>query len=123
MKPNDPTPVNIGGVECHVYEAGPYAAVDADIESERKDGRSVGAVAREMALWAGIRGAENLKWMLNEMLAQRNRDSFHHGQTRRALKSLLYALHARPMAGHELPSVEDAIATANELLDKRLRGD
>jgi hypothetical protein len=120
MKPNAPEKVNVGGVECHVYPGEQYAAVDADVADERKDGRSAGAVARQMSLWAGIRGAENLRWMLDEMLADANRASFKSGQIEGALKDLLFALHARPRAGHELLTVEDAIAKANALLDSKL---
>ncbi|WP_028970174.1 hypothetical protein [Sphingomonas sp. URHD0057] len=119
-KANDPEAVTLAGVECFVYPAEQYAAVDADVAVERKDGQvSAGAVARQMALWAGIRSAENLRWMLEEMLADANRASFKAGQTERALKQLLFALHARPHHGYTLMPVEDAVAAANELLDKK----
>ncbi|MGX7926490.1 hypothetical protein ACWPMX_07940 [Tsuneonella sp. HG094] len=121
-RPNAPEPMTIEGVDVFVYPASQYAAVDADVADERKDGTvSAGAVARQMATWAGIRSADNLKWLLVEMLADANRASFHHGQTERALKSLLFALHARPFHGYPLLSVEDAIANANELLDRKFR--
>lgn len=121
--PNAPEPVTINGVECFVYPAEQYAAVDADVADEREGGRSAGAVAREMARWAGIREAHNLKWMLNEMLADRNRASFEHGKVERALKSLLFALHARPYHGHPLLTVEEAVANANAVLDEKHRHD
>lgn len=121
--PNAPKPIDIAGTQCFVYPAEQYAAVEADIAAERKDGSvSAGAVARQMATWAGIRSADNLKWMLEEMLADANRASFRHGQTERALKSLLFALHARPYHGHPLLPLEEAIANANELLDAKHRG-
>lgn len=91
-RPNAPEPATIAGVDCQVYSAGPYAAVDADVADERKGGRSAGVVAREMARWAGIREAENLKWMLNEMLADANRENFRGGRFKRALHVLLYSL-------------------------------
>lgn len=119
---NAPEPVNVAGVECHVYPAGQYAAVDADVADERKDGRSAGAVARQVSLWAGIRGAENLRWMLDEMLGDTNRQSFKGGQVKRALKQLLFALHARPHHGYPLLTVEEAIAQANEILDAQMPG-
>lgn len=119
-KPNDPVSETLAGVECFVYPAEQYAAVDADVAAERKDGQaSVGAVAREMARWAGIRSADNLRWMLDEMLADANRASFKAGQTERALKQLLFALHARPHRGYPLMTIEDAIADANKLLDEK----
>lgn len=120
-KANAPIEETLAGVQCFTYPAGQYAAVDADVADERKGDRSAGAVARQMALWAGIRSAENLKWMLNEMLADRNRQSFRESQIKGALKDLLFALHARPRHGYPLLSVEEAIAKANELLDS-LRG-
>lgn len=118
QKPNVPETVTLAGVECQVYPANQYAAVDADVADERKDGRSAGAVARQMSLWAGIRSADNLRWMLDEMLADANRQSFRSGQVSGALKSLLFALHARPYHGHPLLTVEEAIANAIEVLDK-----
>lgn len=121
-KPNAPEAVTLAGVECHVYPAEQYAAVDADVADERKDGRSAGAVARQMSLWAGIRGAENLRWMLDEMLGDANRQSFKSGQVERALHQLLFALHARPHHGYPLLTVEDAIAEANALLDAQMPG-
>lgn len=121
-KPNAPEPVTLAGVECQVYPAEQYAAVDADVADERKDGRSAGAVARQMSLWAGIRSADNFRWMLDEMLADANRENFKLGQVRGALRSLLFALHARPYHGHPLLTVEDAIAKANEVLDAQMPG-
>lgn len=122
-KPNAPVEAEIlEGVQCYVFPAGQYAAVDADVADERKDGRSAGAVARQIALWAGIRSAENLRWMLDEMLADSNRTSAKSAQVKRVLKALLFALHARPMAGQPLLSVEDAIAEANAVLDAQMPG-
>jgi hypothetical protein len=119
-KPNAPEKVELAGVECYVYPAKQYAAVDADVADERKGGKSAGAVARQLSLWAGIRGAENLRWMLDEMLADANRQAAKKGRIEGALKDLLFALHARPRPGYELLTVEDAIAKANELLDAAL---
>lgn len=119
-RPNAPEAITVAGVECNVYPAEQYAAVDASVADERKDGRSAGAVARQMSLWAGIRGADNLRWLFDEMLADANRQSFKHSQVEGALKSLLFALHARPYHGYELLSLEDAIAKANEILDKQM---
>ena len=117
---NAPEPVEINGVQCFVYPAEQYAAIDADVAAERKgETVSAGAVARQMATWAGIREALNLKWMLEEMLADANRASFRHGQTEATLKSLLFALHARPYHGHPLLTVEEAIESANKLLDEK----
>ena len=76
-----------------------------------------------MATWAGIREASNLKWMLEEMLADANRASFRHGKVVRALNSLLFALHARPFHGYPLLPVEEAIADANRVLDEGLKHD
>lgn len=118
-RPNKPKTAIVAGVEVQFYPAGPYAAVDADVADERKGNRSPGAVAREMALWAGIRSAPNLRWLLDEMLANANRRSFAAGQTELALKRLLFSLHARPMPGYELLTVEEAIAQANALLDAK----
>ena len=119
---NAPEKVTLAGVECFVYPAEQYAAVDADVADERKDGRSSGAVARQISLWAGIRGADNLRWMLAEMLADANRQSFKATRVRKALKSLSFALHARPMHGYPLLTVEDAIAQAIEVLDAQAAG-
>lgn len=121
-KPNAPEAVKLAGVECFVYPAEQYAAVDADVADERKGDRSAGAVARQLSLWAGIRGAENLRWMLDEMLADANRQAFKKGQIKGALKDLLFALHARPRPGYELLTVEDAIAKANALLGEAVGG-
>jgi hypothetical protein len=115
--PNAPDKVTVAGVECFVYPGSQYAAVDADVAEERKDGRSAGAVARQMSLWAGIRSADNLRWLFDEMLTDANLRSFKAGRVERALKALLFALHARPMHGYPLLTVEDAIAQANEVLD------
>lgn len=117
--PNSPVPITVAGVDCHVYPAEQYAAVDADVAEERKGDRSAGAVAREISRWAGIRSASNLKWLLDEMLADANRASFESSQIELALKRLLFALHARPMHGYELLSVEEAIEQANQLLDAK----
>lgn len=121
-KPNAPVKEILAGVECFTYPAEQYAAVDADVADERKEGRGALAVAKQIALWAGIRSAENFKWMLNEMLAEFNRCSFREGQKEGALKDLLFALHARPRHGYPLLSVEEAIANANEILDKKFEG-
>jgi hypothetical protein len=75
-----------------------------------------------VSLWAGIRGADNLRWLLNEMLADSNRHSFRAGQVKRALQQLLFALQARPHHGYPLLTVEDAIAEANEVLDAQMPG-
>jgi hypothetical protein len=120
--PHAPETVNIEGIECQVYPASQYAAVDADVADERKDDRPAGAVARQMSLWAGIRGADNLRWMLDEMLADANREAAKKGRIEGALKDLLFALHARPRPGYELLTVEAAIAKANDLLDARTIG-
>lgn len=119
---NAPEKVTVAGVGCNVYPAGQYAAVDADVANERKDGRSAGAVARQMSLWAGIRGADNLRWLFDEMLADANSKTFKAGRVRDALKSLLFALHARPMHGHPLLTVEDAIEQANDVLNAQAPG-
>ena len=121
-RPNAPERVGVAGVECRVYPADQYAAVDADVDDERKGGRPAGAVARQVSLWAGIRGAENLRWMLDEMLADANRKSFEAGKVERALKSLLFALHARPYHGYPLLPLEEAIAEANKVLDEQMPG-
>ena len=121
-QPNAPLKETIAGVECFVYPAEQYAAVDADVAAERKGDRSASVVAREMSAWAGIRSAENLRWMLDEMLADANRQSFKAGRVKHALKMLLFALHARPMHGYSLPTVEDAIAEANAVLDAQMPG-
>lgn len=110
------------GFPVYAARSSDYAPVDADVAKEREGDKPAGVVAREMALNAGIHSAENLRWMLDELAAERNRESFRTGQVKDALKKLLYALHARPMAGYELPTVEDAIAHANELLDDQLYG-
>jgi hypothetical protein len=120
--PNAPAKTEIGGMECFVYEAGPYAAVDADVAMERKKGGSSSSIRRELALWAGIRGADNLRWLLDELGADANRASFWHSQVAGALKSLLFALHARPYLGHPLLPLEEAIANANDVLDKQAPG-
>lgn len=118
-KPNATERVTIEGIECHVYPGEQYAAVDADVADERGKVRSAGAVARQLSLWAGIRGAENLRWMLDEMLADANRQAARESRIRGALKDLLFALHARPRPGYELRTVEEAIASANDLLDAK----
>ena len=121
-KPNAPESLTVAGVECKVYPAEQYAAIDADVADERKEGRSAGAVARQVSLWAAIRGAENLRWMLDEMLAAANRASAKRSRIEGALKDLLFALHARSRPGYELLTVEEAIANANDLLDEKLCG-
>lgn len=108
--------------DVYVYPAERYAPVDADVATERKGSKSAGAVAREMSRWAGVHGADNLRWLLDEMLADRNRDSAKAGRVNRALKSLLFALHARPMPGYPLLTVEEAIAEANAVLDAQMPG-
>jgi hypothetical protein len=118
-RPNAPEKVLVEGVECQVYPATQYAAVDADVADERTKVRSAGAVARQLSLWAGIRGADNLRWMLDEILADENRAAAKKGRIEGALKDLLFALHARPRPGYELLTVEDAIANANTLLDAK----
>lgn len=103
--------------DIHVYTAERYAGVDQDVAKERAEGRSAGAVRREMSRWAGIHGAENLRWMLDELGADANRQSFRQSLATGALKSLLFALHARPYHGHPLLPLEEAIANAITVLD------
>ena len=96
-----------------------YAEVERNIEQERAKGRTrAGAVYRQMETWAGVNGADNLKWMLTEYSADAARTSTKLNQTKIALWKLLYALHARPMPGYELLPIEGAIAEANDLLDR-----
>lgn len=121
-KANAPVKEILAGVECLVYPASQYAGVDVDVADERKGDKSAGAVARQMAAWAGIRGADNFRWMLEEMLADSNRASFKAGQVCNALKSLLFALHARPMHGYPLLPLEEAIANAIVVLDAQTPG-
>lgn len=98
-----------------------YAAVEADVRKEWRNDRSVSPlrVVREMATWAGINGAEALKDLCNDVCADANREDHKFVQHRDALRSLLFALHARPFHGHPLLPLEEAIAAANEVLDKR----
>lgn len=96
-----------------------YALVDRDVIAEQKGGSvSPLRVVREMALNAGIHGAPNLSAVLNEACGSFNRENHRAGRFKDALKALLFALHARPLFGGPHLSLEDAIAAANELIDR-----